>query len=73
MENRELLKAMQEVTDAYQAKMDAAQEKMMAKLNAQDERIMPCIGKTEATNLMANPEQMQSGAEHREDPKMPQW
>jgi non-ribosomal peptide synthetase component E (peptide arylation enzyme) len=59
--------------DAHQAKMDADNEEMMVKLNAEHERIMSCLGKTEATNFKANPEEMQSEAEHREVPKMPQW
>jgi hypothetical protein len=49
------------------AKMEISQEKMMAKLDASHQRMMArmdskletveaCLGKTEATDLQANPE-----------------
>jgi hypothetical protein len=42
---------------------------MMTKLHAHHERMMACLGKTEAMDLEANPEEMQSEAEHLEVPK----
>jgi hypothetical protein len=77
MGNWDLLKAikeaMQKVMDAYKAKMAAAHEEIMAKLDVPHERIMSCVGKTESMYLETNPEEMQSGEEHQEVPKMPQW
>jgi hypothetical protein len=77
MENMELLKAMQEMMDAYQAEMLAAirasYEKMVARLEARldahHERVMTCIGKMEATAWEADSAELESLAEHREVPK----
>jgi hypothetical protein len=38
-------------------------------LDAHHESMMACLGKMEATNLEANPEEMQSKVVHREVPK----
>jgi hypothetical protein len=51
-----------------EAKMDANHKKMMALLDAHHERTMASLGKTEATNFKANPEEMESVMEHREVP-----
>jgi uncharacterized membrane protein (DUF106 family) len=45
----ELLKAMQEMMDAYQAKILAA-------MDANHKEMVACLGKTEARDLEANPE-----------------
>jgi hypothetical protein len=39
-----------------------------AQLDARHERMMACLGKTEATDLKVNPEEMQSEAEYRDVP-----
>jgi hypothetical protein len=53
--------------------MEASREKMMAKLDAHHERMMfrmnSQLEKMEATDLEANPEEMQSKVEHEEVPK----
>jgi hypothetical protein len=54
---------------ANRKEMRTGHKEMMAKLDAHHERMMACLGKTEATDLEANPEDMESGAEHREVPK----
>jgi hypothetical protein len=66
---RAIKEDLQEQMDAYQAKIDTAHEERMVKLDAHHERIMSCLGKMEATDLKANPEEMQSEVEHREVPK----
>jgi hypothetical protein len=43
--------------------MRTSHEEMMAKLNNHYERMIACLGKTEVTDLEANPEDMESGAE----------
>jgi hypothetical protein len=72
----ELLKAMQEMMDAYEEKMlaamDANSREMMAKLDVHHARTMACLGKTEATDLEANPENMESRTKHREAPRKKQ-
>jgi hypothetical protein len=75
-----LMKVMQQKTDANlkeikeeirtnQARAEANHEKMMAKLDAHHEIILACLGKTEAMDLEANPEEMQFVVEHWEVPK----
>jgi hypothetical protein len=46
---------MEEMTDTYQEKMDA----MLDKLDTHHERMMACLGKTEATDLEASPEEIE--------------
>jgi hypothetical protein len=41
-----------------EAKLDASHKKMMAMLDAQCERIMTLLGKTEATDFKAIPEEI---------------
>jgi hypothetical protein len=55
--------------ETNQARTDANHEEMIAKLDSHHERMMACLGKTEATDLEANPEEMQSEAVLREVPK----
>jgi hypothetical protein len=50
------------------AKLDTSHKMMMAMLHAQHERIMASLGKTEATDFMANPKEMESVMEHPEVP-----
>jgi hypothetical protein len=47
----------------------AGQEQMIAMLNAHNERMMAYLEKTDATDLKANPEEMQSTGDHQEIPK----
>jgi hypothetical protein len=71
----ELLKAMQEKMDAnlkeikediktnqeeMMAKMETHQERMMAKMDSQLNKMEACLGKMEATDREANPEEMKS-------------
>jgi hypothetical protein len=58
-------------TDQEEIKQEirAHQEHLMAMLNAHHERMMACLGKTEATDLKANPEEMESESEHQEVPQ----
>jgi hypothetical protein len=47
---------------------------MMDKLDAHHERMIACLGKTEATDLEVNPDEIQSEAEHQGSLKnMLQW
>jgi hypothetical protein len=50
------------------AEMKAGYEEMTAKLEARDERMTACLGKTEATDLEASPEDKESEAEHEKVP-----
>jgi hypothetical protein len=47
----------------------AGQEHLMSMLNAHHERMMACLGKTAATDLKTNAEEMESESEHREVPQ----
>jgi hypothetical protein len=60
------MKTIQEMMESGQEKMkaqvgslvfriDVSQEKLMAKMDAQLEKLEACLGKTEATDLEANP------------------
>jgi hypothetical protein len=51
------------------AKMDAHQERMRASVNAWWKKMMACLGKTVATNLLASPEEIEFKAENEEVPK----
>jgi hypothetical protein len=51
------------------AKLDAHHERMMARMDSQLEKMEACLGKTEATDLKANPEEIESEVEHEEVPK----
>jgi hypothetical protein len=58
------------------AEMKVIQERMMVKLDTRKaeldghhERMMACLGKPEATELKAKPEENESAAEHQEVPK----
>jgi hypothetical protein len=51
------------------AKVEAKQVRMMARMDYWLEKIEACLGKTEATNLDANPEEIESKAMHEEVPK----
>jgi hypothetical protein len=62
----ELLKPLHQKLDAMQEEMTASHKEIMAKLDAHHEKIMACLGKTETTDLEANPEEMKSEEVHRE-------
>jgi hypothetical protein len=49
--------------------MEAHHERMMTKTDSQLEKMKACLGKTEAADLEANPEEIESEAEHEEVPK----
>jgi hypothetical protein len=63
------IKAMHQKMDAMQEEMRVGHEEMMAKLDAHHERMVACLGKTEATDLKANPEEVKPETVHREVPK----
>jgi hypothetical protein len=48
--------------------MDAFHEKRMAMLEAQQKRMMACLGQTEANTEKIDPEMMQSTEEHQDVP-----
>jgi hypothetical protein len=50
---------------AWRKEMETNQEK----IDANHERIMACLGKTEATDLEVSPEELVSRAQHQEVPK----
>jgi hypothetical protein len=68
-----MLKTMQEKKytnrEANQEEMRASHKEMMAILDAHHERMMACLGKTEATDQKTNPEENESVAELQEVPK----
>jgi hypothetical protein len=69
-EMREEMKAGQEfLKEEMLTKLDAHHERMMAGIDSQLEEMEACLGKTEATDLMANPEETESWAEYEEVPK----
>jgi hypothetical protein len=51
------------------AKMETNQERMMDKMDLQPVKLEACLGKTGATDLETNPEEIESEAEHKEVPK----
>jgi hypothetical protein len=51
------------------AKLDAHHKRMMTRMDSKLEKMEACLGKTEATDLEANPEEMESEAEHEVVPK----
>jgi hypothetical protein len=63
------LEAKIEDIKSNEARTESNHEEMIAKLDAFHERMMASLGKTEATDLEANPEEMQPEAMHREVPK----
>jgi hypothetical protein len=63
------LKEMKEGVRTNQARIESNHEENMAKLDAHFEGMMACLGKTETSDLEANPEEMQCEAVHREVPK----
>jgi hypothetical protein len=72
----ELLKAIKEMMEtqfcSLAIQLKTLKEKLVARnaeLDAHHERMMACLGKTDVTDLKANPEEMQSESEHREVPK----
>jgi hypothetical protein len=62
------LKEIKEDIKTNKARIEANHE-MMVKLDAHHEMLMACIGKTEATDLEANQEEMEFGTENRKFPK----
>jgi hypothetical protein len=55
--------------EELRAIMKAQMASLVFQMDSHHEKIMACLGMTEATDLKANPEKMQSKAEHREVPK----
>jgi hypothetical protein len=51
------------------AEMRTGHEEMMAMLDDHHEMMMACLGKMEATDFKANPEEVKSESEHWEVPK----
>jgi hypothetical protein len=67
--NASMKENMQEMTARMEAKLDTSYKKMMAMLDAHHERIMASLGRAEATDFKAIPEEMESVMEHQEIPK----
>jgi hypothetical protein len=68
-DREELTATLEAKLQANETKTDANLGEMMASLDAHYERMMSCLGKTEATDLEANAEEMQSVAVHEAVPK----
>jgi hypothetical protein len=51
------------------AKLDTHHERMMARMDSQLQKMETCREKTNATDLEANPEEIESEVEHEEVPK----
>jgi hypothetical protein len=51
------------------AKLDAHDERLMARMDSQLEKMEACLGKMEAADLEANPEEIEFKAEREEIPK----
>jgi hypothetical protein len=64
MEKDQTMKQILEMLARMEAKLDASHKKMMAMLDAHHERTMASLGKTEATDFKAIPEEMESVTEH---------
>jgi hypothetical protein len=60
---------LQATLGSHHERLLAMQRKMIGKMDACHERIMACLGRTEATDLVANPEEKESVPEHRVVPK----
>jgi hypothetical protein len=52
--------------DIHQNRTEAIQEEMKAKIDIKQEKMEACLGKTEATDLGANPEEKETAAEQQE-------
>jgi hypothetical protein len=50
-------------------KFEVLRDNLVSCMDAHQESMMACLGKTKATDLEANPEEMQSGAKHEKVPK----
>jgi hypothetical protein len=59
------LKETEEYIKINKARTEANHKEMMDKLDAHHERMIACLGKTEAMDLEVNPDEIQSEAEHR--------
>jgi hypothetical protein len=57
---RELRAHHEPLKEEMLAKLDANHERMMAKMDSQPEKMKACPGKTKATDLEANPEEIES-------------
>jgi hypothetical protein len=68
-EIKEDMKIMHGKIDTNRAEMKAMHEEMMAKLDAHHARMIACLGKTEAMDLAAIPEETESETEHKKVPK----
>jgi hypothetical protein len=61
--------AMQQKIDANNEKFKVLQDALISLMDAHQERMMVCLGKTEATGLEANPEEKENVPVHWEVPK----
>jgi hypothetical protein len=61
--------AIQEMLAKVEAKVEAHHERMVAKMDIQLEKMEACLGATEAVDLEANPEEIESEVEYEEVPK----
>jgi hypothetical protein len=60
---------LKEMTAMLMAKLDAHHERMMVRMDSQPEKMEACIEKTEATNLEANPEKLESESGQQKVPE----
>jgi hypothetical protein len=68
-DREEMLTRMEARTEAEYAKFEILQNTLFSRMDAQHEGLTACLGKTEATDLEANPEGTKSEAMHREVPR----
>jgi hypothetical protein len=54
---KEIRAGQEHLKEQMMAKLDAYHERMMARMDSQLEKMEACLGKTEATNLEARPEE----------------
>jgi uncharacterized protein YPO0396 len=64
----EMVARLEKKMDAYNEKMDACHEKVMAMLDAHRERTMACLGQMEANTEKIDPGMMQFAEEHQDVP-----
>jgi hypothetical protein len=65
----EMLAKMESNQERMDAMLDSLHERMIARMGSHIEKMEACLGKTEAMNLEAKPEKIQSEAENEEVPK----
>jgi hypothetical protein len=69
MEEDQTMQQIMEMLARVEAKLVASHKRMMTMLDAHHESSVVSLGKTEATDFKAIPEEMESVTEHQELPK----